>query len=314
MADPAKLALVFTTDLAGLRAQAQGLVEAASLQADYRIMRPRAPWSLVSPKLWPGARRVVPAASLAPPTGDVLIGCGGAAARLLAELRRPEHPAVIIQHPRLDPARFDLIIAAPHDRLSGRNVFIARTALHRITPSLLAEHAARWAPVFAERARPLVAVLIGGSNGRYRLNDATARSLAADLAAMIQRDHVGLVLTPSRRTSASARAILTEALAPLGAYIWDMHGENPYFGMLALADAIIVTADSVSMVSEAVATRAPVLLARLPGRSVRISAFMDDMVARGRARWFAGRLESWSTDPLNDTPAAAEALRHCLGW
>ncbi len=312
--DPTKLALVYTTDLAGLRAQAQGLVDAAELQADYRIMRPRAPWSLLSPKLWPGARRVVVPSLLAPPAGDVLIGCGGAAARLLAELRRPDRPAVIIQNPRLDPRRFDLVIAAPHDRLSGPNIFIARTALHRVTQASLTDAARQWSGQLAGLPRPLVAVLIGGSNGRYRLDDQTARSLAADLAAMMQRDRVGLMLTPSRRTSASARAILTDALAPLGAYIWDMRGDNPYFGMLALANAIIVTADSVSMVSEAVATRAPVMLARLPGRSARIGAFMEDMVVRGRARWFAGRLESWSIDPLNDTPAAADALRHCLGW
>ena len=309
-----RAATVFTADLAGLRAQAQGLVDAAGLDPDFRVLRPRAPWSLLSPKLWPGARRVLNPTLLAPPFGDVLIGCGGASARLLAQLRSPDRPAVIIQHPRLDPARFDLIIAAPHDRISGANVFIARTALHRVTPALLAAAAAQWSARFAPLPRPLVSVLIGGSNGRYRLDEPTARRLAADLAAMMRRDHVGLVLTPSRRTSPLVRAIFTETLAPLGADIWDMQGENPYFGMLALADAIIVTADSVSMVSEAVATTAPVLLARLPGRSTRIGAFMDDMVTRGRARWFAGRLESGSTDALNDTPAAAEALRQCLGW
>ena len=55
-------------------------------------------------------------------------------------------------------------------------------------------------------------------------------------------------------------------------------GDNPYFGMLALADAIVVTMDSVSMISEAVATAAPVMLARLPGRSRRNGLFIEEML------------------------------------
>ena len=82
--------------------------------------------------------------------------------------------------------------------------------------------------------------------------------------------------------------------------------------MLALADAIVVTEDSVSMVSEAVATAAPVLLAELPGRSRRIGLFHQGLLAEGRVRRFAGRCEVWPTAPLNDTPLAAAELRRRL--
>ena len=83
--------------------------------------------------------------------------------------------------------------------------------------------------------------------------------------------------------------------------------------MLACADAIIVTADSVSMVSEAVATHAPVLLGRLPGRSARIGAFMDALAGEDRLRDFTGRLDLWPVQPVNDTEAAAAELRRRLG-
>jgi mitochondrial fission protein ELM1 len=107
---------------------------------------------------------------------------------------------------------------------------------------------------------------------------------------------------------------LRDRLVPEGALVWDGEGENPYFGMLASADAIIVTADSVSMVSEAVATAAPVLLVELPGRSRRIGAFLDGLRQEGRVRRFGGRLESWQTSPLDDTQEAADMLRHRLGF
>jgi uncharacterized protein len=83
--------------------------------------------------------------------------------------------------------------------------------------------------------------------------------------------------------------------------------------MLALADAIVVTMDSISMISEAVATEAPVLLASLPGRSRRIGLFTDILFAEGRLRAFAGRYETWPVAPLDDTPAAAAEMRRRLG-
>jgi uncharacterized protein len=68
--------------------------------------------------------------------------------------------------------------------------------------------------------------------------------------------------------------------------------------------------DSVSMVSEAVATSVPVMLAALPGRSRRNSIFVDGLRAEGRVREFAGKLELWPVTPLDDTAeAAAEMCR-----
>ena len=93
-----------------------------------------------------------------------------------------------------------------------------------------------------------------------------------------------------------------------------MRGDNPYFGLLALADAIVVTEDSVSMVSEAVATSAPVLLAGLPGRSRRIRLFNRLLQEDGRVRPFTGRLEMWPVQPMDDTIAAGQDVRRRLGY
>ena len=126
-------------------------------------------------------------------------------------------------------------------------------------------------------------------------------------------DRVGLALTPSRRTSPEARAALRQAILPGGGWMWDGTGGNPYFGLLALADAIVVTEDSVSMVSEAAATAAPVLLAGLPGRSRRIRLFNRYLQEDGRVRPFTGRLETWPVTPMDDTQAAGDEVRRRLG-
>ena len=49
--------------------------------------------------------------------------------------------------------------------------------------------------------------------------------------------------------------------APAYVYRWRKDAaENPYFGYLALADRLIVTCDSMSMLTEAIVTRKPVFI------------------------------------------------------
>lgn len=303
---------ILSEGYAGLQAQALGLAEAAGLHPELRVLAPRAPWKWLAASLWPAPLAAVPDAIRAP-LPELVIGCGGVAAAVGAALRRGGRPVVQVQHPRMDPQRFDVVVVNRHDELTGPNVVVTRTALHRVTPARLAEAGQRWSSRFANLKRPLVAVLVGGSNGRFRLDASVGGELAAQLVAMIQRDGVGVAVTPSRRTDPAVTRVLSEALMPLGGYVWDGSGDNPYFGMLALADAIIVTIDSVSMVSEAAATPAPVLLARLPGRSRRSSLFIEGMLAEGRVREFAGRFELWRVKPLDDTAEAAAEMCRRLG-
>ncbi len=308
-----KTARILCTDLAGLRAQALGLAEAAGFAPDLRVLTPRGVWRHVSPAFWVKPLSAVEKIAIETPLPPLIIGCGGAGARVAAALRRPGVAVVAVQHPRMSLDKFDLVLAARHDGITGANVIVTRNALHRVTPARLADEAAVWRPVFAGLRRPLVAVLLGGSNGRYVFDAEAAHNLAAQLAQMMDLDGVGLVVTPSRRTGADMVAILADALVPRGAWIWDGEGPNPYFGMLGLADAVVVTADSVSMVSEAVATSVPVMLVRLEGKSRRIGAFMDALAADGRVRDFAGRLAPWDTAALDDTFMAGAEMRRRLG-
>ncbi len=302
-------ATILTEPYAGLQAQALGLAEAAGFDPTVVPLTPRAPWRYMSARLWPNPLAAI---RLPPLAEGPIVAAGGTAAVVASRLRSGQHPVVQIQHPRMDPARFDVVVVNRHDGLTGPNVVVTRTALHRATPARLAEAACLWAPRLAHLPRPLVAVLVGGSNGRFRLDQPVAEALAAQLRAMMRADHVGVALTPSRRTAPEARTALG-AIAADGGWVWDMQGDNPYYGMLALADAIVVTEDSVSMVSEAVATTAPVLLAPLPGRSRRIRLFNELLIKDGRVRPFTGRLETWPATPLDDTPMAGNKVRLRLG-
>lgn len=305
-------AWTLTEDYAGLRSQALGLAEAARFNTEQRLIMPRGIWRRIPAVLWPAPLRAIDPSAVAGAYPHVIIGVGGKSAAVLAALRGRAR-TVIVQHPRQDIRGFDLVVATRHDGLTGPNVIVTRTALHRITPDGLSAAALAWQARLGHLPRPLVAVLVGGSNGRFRLDAAVAADLAAKLAGMMDHDKIGIALTPSRRTDPAALRVLHDTLAPRGAYLWDFAGENPYAGLLALADAIVVTGDSVSMMSEAAATPAPVLIAALPGRSRRIGAFARALVEDGRARMFRGRFETWPVTPIDDTAEAAAELRRRLG-
>ena len=302
--------LIYSEPYAGLQAQALGLAEAAGFHPDIVELKARALYAAIPPSLWP---EPLGAVNLKNPPKGVAFTVGGMGAAVGAALHRRGGKVVQVQHPRMDLKKFDLVVVNQHDEIKGPNVIVTRTALHRATPARLAAERAIWAPRFAHLPRPLVAVLVGGSNGRFRLEGAEGTSLARSLISLMNYDKAGLVITPSRRTPAAVRDALQVSLAPRGAWIWDMQGENPYFGMLACADLIVSTMDSISMVSEAVATSAPVLLAELPGKSRRIALFMQLLQDEGRTRQFFGRVEYWPVKPLDDTATAAEEVRRRLG-
>ena len=136
--------------------------------------------------------------------------------------------------------------------------------------------------------------------------------IADNLAALSRRYGASLLVTPSRRTGAANEAVLHERLKGLSAFIWDGSGENPYLGMLALADYLVVTSDSVSMVTEACATGKPVYVIEVESRSRRHGRFHDDLGAEGVTRPFDGTLENWTYEPIYDAGRVAAAVSRLL--
>lgn len=292
-------AIILTEDFAGMKSQAFGLAERSGYQKELCSLIPKKPWSLISAPYWPFPLRGVEQFQIE--DTSLVISVGSVGAVVNAAIRKPGRAAIHIQNPRISPNKFDLVIVNPHDRLTGKNILVSRTALHHISPQLLVDSKKKWQSFFQPYAKPLVAVLIGGNNGRFTLGKVEAHQIATQLAELMKRENVTIALTPSRRTGQEAVEVFKKILMPLGAYIWDGAGDNPYLGLLACADFILVTTDSVSMISEAVATTVPVMIIPLPGKSKRISLFVDYMRQEKRVRYFNGQLEDWLTGPLDDT-------------
>lgn len=300
----------------GMANQVLGLAEAIGWGFSEKRLAIRAPWRHLTPPLWfrPLAAAGAEGDRLAPPWPDLLIATGrNTVAPALAVKRASAGKTfwVQIQDPRFSREQADLLVVPSHDRVEGANVLVTLGAVHRVTRARLAAGAARFAPVLGGLPRPLVAVLLGGDNRAYRLSPARLTVLADQLAALARQGY-GLAITPSRRTGDVVRAALDKRLGGLPVFLWDGTGENPYFGLLGSADAVVVTADSVNMVSEAAATGKPVHVAALDGGSPKFERFHAAMAEAGITRPFRGAIERWTYQSPDEAARVAAIVRDRL--
>jgi hypothetical protein len=306
-----------TDGKAGMESQCVGLAEALGFTPVVKRVRLRWPWRELTPYVRAGGRAQFASGSdaLNPPWPDLLIATGRhsiAASILVKQLSRGRTKTVQLQNPVIAPGHFDLVVTPRHDRLEGSNVLSTRGALHRVTPELLRRGAERLAFQVMRLERPFIGVLIGGSNGAYRFGQTEMTQLARQLASCARSMNASILVTPSRRTTENCLRTLEIELLHVPHYIWDGRGDNPYFGLLGLSDFLVVTCDSVNMVSEAANTGKPVYVFDLPGGSGKFSRFHKALREEGVTRPFTGAISPYTYQPLDDVGMVAERVRALL--
>ena len=191
---------------------------------------------------------------------------------------------------------FDLLVVPQHDRAPpSKQVFPILGAPHRVSPLLLAQAQLAWDERLAHMPHPRVALLVGGTVRGQSMPPVLAHSLARKVARLVALRGGSVLATTSRRTGAEATQALAAGLSPVLhlLYRWGEPGENPYLGFLATADAIVVTADSVSMISEACATGAPVYVALPELAGARHRRLLTTLYQAGQARRLTDDLSAW---------------------
>ncbi|TPG04274.1 nucleoside-diphosphate sugar epimerase [Rhodanobacter glycinis] len=306
---------VITDAAAGNQRQALALAEHLQMPIRHLVLEPRAPWSWFAPRLTLGGRLALPAIQrklFSAPWPRVAIGCGRAAAlftRMLRDLSDGQCYTVQILDPRIDPASWDTVVAPQHDRVAGANVLRPLGSLNTVNDEWLAD-GREACPGFAELPQPRVGVLLGGPRQGIALNADYARQLATRLLQRQRLEGGSLLVLASRRTSPALIEVFRDALKGVPGLLWAGRddGRNPYPGVLGWADRLVVTPDSVNMLSEACAVGCPVqtfVTAPLPAKIARFHQALRD----------ADRLHDLdstatpSSMPLRETATMATELR-----
>jgi mitochondrial fission protein ELM1 len=307
---------VITDAAAGNQRQALALAEYLGMPLRHLVLQPRAPWSWLAPTLELGGRLALPASQrrlFAPPWPAVAIGCGRAAAlftRLLRRLSEGQCYTVQILDPRTDPAHWDTVIAPRHDRLDGPNVLQPLGSLNPVDDAWLADGRDA-CPSFAELPQPRVGVLLGGPRQGIALDADYAHRLAARLHERHRREGGSLLVLGSRRTLPALVKVFRDTLRDVPGLVWagPDDGRNPYPGVLGWADRLVVTPDSVNMLSEACAVGCPVetfVSAALPAKIARFHRSLRNV---GLLHDLDASADASRPPPLRETATIAANLR-----
>ncbi len=297
---------VVTGGHAGHKLPCVGIVEAIGITPKVIDVAPSAPWRFLAPYGPAG-----PNAEIAAPWPDLVVVSGRQSIPFARRIRRRSRGrtfVAVLQNPVVPASHFDLVWVNEHDSLDGGNVVRTLTTPSRMTDRRLDEGSRelrRRAPQLTDK---VLGVVIGGTSRFYKFGRRQARCLAADLTAFAGKYGYSIAVTPSRRTGKKNMDVVRDGLSGVSSWVWDGSGENPYFGILGIADRLVVTCDSVNMLGEAAFTGKPLQAYRIPGESAKIGTFHADLIARDAMRWFDGSCPDWHYERLDATRFVADEI------
>ncbi len=306
---------IITDGKAGMDVQCVGIAEALGVRYDMKRVAPKglyqtlAPYGPVDPK----ERFAAPGTPFEPPFPTIAIGTGRSSIPYIRALGRRAGLntfRVVLQDPKTRAGIADLIWVPAHDRRQGPNVIKTLTAPHGFTAERIAALRGALPAWITALPSPRVTVVLGGKNAVYRFTDDDDDRLQRLLKAFADQG-ASFLVTPSRRTHKRLIAAVEMATRDRPRVLWDGSGENPYPLMLAGADLLAVTADSVNMTGEACATGRPVYVFEPSGGSAKFQRFHDALRRHGATRLLSeplGRIEPWTYAPLDSARMIAAEI------
>lgn len=253
---------------------------------------------------------------------DLIISSGRRTAAIASYLKhRSNNKTKIVQimHPNLPLQQFDLIVLPQHDKNTKNESNVLRIigAINNVQAKVLTGgiELRKNYPELGE----FIAVIIGGNSKNYNFTDENAHELTKILSNLVVSQTNSFFISFSRRTPDRAKAIIKDNMPPSTIIydpIIDKTKPNPYFGMLAEADYIISTADSISMCSEAASTGKPLYIF-CPNNftSYKHLSFIQQLIDLGLAKSlnkYITYLEKYNYIPLNEVTKLSEIVKSRL--
>ncbi|MEM1306086.1 MAG: mitochondrial fission ELM1 family protein [Pseudomonadota bacterium] len=302
---------------AGSESQITGIADGLGLDWTLKRVAPTGLTRLIAPWGRPNKRDRFGAqgSDFAPPFPDIGIAIGRRSMPYLRALKRmrAETVTIALLDSKAGRGVADLIWVPQHDRLRGDNVVTSLTAPHGFSPGRLAALRRDPPARLSTLPRPRLAILLGGQNAVYRYTADDHQRFRSCVAALVGQAG-SVLLTPSRRTHANLSDAARAATDGVPRWIYDGEADpNPYADFLAHADALIVTADSISMTAEAAATGRPVYVFHPSRGSVKFTRFHRALEVAGVTRTLTpdvadGGFPAWRPEPRDATAEICREL------
>ena len=254
---------------------------------------------------------------------DVVICAGRRLSSVALNIKKRNRNRTFIinlMNPNLSYEKFDLLLLPKHDNTPQKfidmgNVVETNGGLNGINEAKIEAEIEKWSKFFIGYKRPIVSLIIGGDTKNYKYNPNDFGHMITKVSDIVNGISGTLLITTSRRTSKEClNKIRQKVTCDYYLYDWKWENDsrnltrnnlgNPYYSLLGLSNYLIVTGDSISMISESCATGNPIYL-YMPKHTLskKHYRFCELMVEQGYTRELnenTVKFEDYNYKPLNE--------------
>jgi len=305
--------LLLTEGLHGMISQVEGLAKALDLEYFHEKVELNNFWKFIPPKITPVKKFVFK--NKIQRDFDIIISCGRKSvipSIFLKKINNKKIKNIHIQDPKVNFQNFDYIISPEHDDLKGENIISSKGAIHYLTITEI-EEKKNYLSDRVAKEKKIITLILGGPTKYYAYSNQNMLNIFSKISKQILNKDYQLIVIPSNRTPIKTIELAKKFFSKEHLII-DRVDKNAYLSSLGLADYIIVTCDSSSMISEAALTGKPLYVAMIPPskKDTRFQNFRKLFEKMNIIREFDEKLETWNYEKLDETKRIAYEIKNRL--
>ena len=304
--------ILLTEGMHGMISQVEGLAKSLDLDFIHEKIELNNFWEMIPPKITPIQNFVFK--NNIQNNFDIVISCGRKSVIPSIYLKQKFKNKIMnihIQDPKVSLDNFDFIVVPEHDGLKGKNVLTTKGAIHYLRNSELSENENYLKSQINKEK--LVTLIVGGPNKYYDYNDKTIDEIFLKIKDNFINNGYQLIFIPSVRTPQN---VINKAVNYFGEnqIIITNVDKKAYLSSLKLADHIVVTCDSTSMISEAAMTGKPIYVAQMPAikKNNRFKIFFELFKSLNIIKDLENSVDEWSYEKLNETDKISSYIKEQL--
>ena len=303
--------ILLTQGMHGMISQAEGLAKALDIDFIHHTVELNNFWKMIPPKITPISQSVYKRVDHE--NFDVIISCGRKSVIPSIHLKNNSNKKVFnihIQDPKVDLKHFDFIVAPEHDSIKGQNVISTKGAIHYLTENEINENKDYLNSFIKKDKRIIWTLIMGGPTKYYDYSTKNIKEIFTTLSKLSKKHNFQLVIIPSMRTPTNIIQYANDYFGDGHTVIMDVD-KKAYLSALAIAQNIIVTCDSSSMISEAALTGKPIYVASiLPKKNdKRFQKFRNLFRELNIIKNLGEEIEDWNYEKLDETNRVANIIK-----